>query len=286
VNASGRVVDERGEPVAGVVVYSEQTPRGPRTVTDEHGYFDLDGLDPDAEVEFHVADGRKIETTVAKDGTFPGARDGPELPVRRIVVTPPGAPDAYTFYGYDGGWIEAGDDGRIVVEVTRTGPLRLRFSHEEYGWSVVDVPPGATAVGPDAFPVPGTLIVLGPDGKPPTLLGYEKAVSTRYRFRAGARVRLCPEDRVPATRVLEGESPFVVRLGDATLELRAEGAPSFRCALDGELYRAEEGVLVLRGLDAGPHLLLVGARGRRGKEVRVVLRAGETRRLDLALASR
>jgi len=288
VNANGRVVDEHGEPVPGVVVYSEQTMRGPRTVTDEKGYFRLDGLESDAEVHFHAPDGRAIETMWGRDGVFPGARDEPEPPLRRIVVTPPGDPGKYEFWlGYDE-WFEAGPDGRVVIETTRAGPLRLSVSHEEYGYADLVVGETTTRVGPDAFPAPGTLVVLGPDDRPAELLD-EDPVSTAWCFRKGAYVSLQREDEdcVPVTRVLEGQSPFTVRLGGAELELRVTGVENIACCLDGELvYSGGEDTLPLRGLDAGPHLLLVGARGCRSKELRVVLAPGEARRVELALDPR
>ena len=49
---------------------------------------------------------------------------------------------------------------------------------------------------------------------------------------------------------------------------------------------AEGGPILIRGLDAGPHTVLVGALGRRGKVLRVVLRDGETRRSDVRLDPR
>jgi len=92
---------------------------------------------------------------------------------------------------------------------------------------------------------------------------------------------------VPVTRVLEGRSPFVVRLGGAALELRVAGAEGLACCIDGELIGSGgEEVLMLAGLDPGPHVVLVGARGRRSKALRVVLAPGERRRLDLALEPR
>jgi len=49
---------------------------------------------------------------------------------------------------------------------------------------------------------------------------------------------------------------------------------------------AEPDRILLRGLDPGPHTVLVGARGCIGKVARVVLKPGEYRKLPLTLAPR
>ena len=51
ITVTGRVIDRRGVPLAEVVVYTEQTPRGPKTITAQDGSFTLLGVDPDAEVK-------------------------------------------------------------------------------------------------------------------------------------------------------------------------------------------------------------------------------------------
>jgi len=51
ITVTGRVIDGRGAPLGNVVVYTEQTPRGPKTATAPDGSFTLLGVDPDAEVK-------------------------------------------------------------------------------------------------------------------------------------------------------------------------------------------------------------------------------------------
>jgi hypothetical protein len=127
------------------------------------------------------------------------------------------------------------------------------------------------------------------------VVGWEEradatATRTDWRIRAGAHVRITAEDRVPVYRALEGTSPFTLHLGDATLDI---GGALVACCIDGSPVLSEggsihldgadltdEGRLVVRGLDAGPHLLLIrstsGARA-----LRVLLKPGEHRRLEL-----
>ena len=63
-------------------------------------------------------------------------------------------------------------------------------------------------------------------------------------------------------------------------------APCALSIVDAYRYEDPEGGIAVRGLPPGPHLVVVGARDHVGEVRRVVLKEGETRRLDVRLPPR
>jgi hypothetical protein len=201
-----------------------------------------------------------------------------------VRVRPPGDASAYVFWIGDGEQVEGTE-----LSTTIQGPVRVRFSHDEYGEGelVID----GDEAGPEAFPVPRRLELAG-DGVVEVYdpeEGYWAPAA--WRHQPGARVRIKREGHATNYRVLEGPGPYVLYPGDATIELALGDLDGAVCWVDGEGFRADRrvggpGALVIRGLDAGPHTLLVGAPGRRPKAIRVVLAPAETRRITVALKRR
>ena len=89
--------------------------------------------------------------------------------------------------------------------------------------------------------------------------------------------------------VVRSRSPEI-RLppGRLRLAVRDEaGAPlSFVVWVDTERFEADAGLLDVGGVPDGPHLLLLGARDHVGQARRIVLRAGETREIEIVLPPR
>jgi len=63
-------------------------------------------------------------------------------------------------------------------------------------------------------------------------------------------------------------------------------APASVAAGEDEWVPFETGKIDIRGVADGPHALIVGARGHRGEVRRIVLRNGETRKLEIRLPRR
>ncbi|MHC4930863.1 MAG: carboxypeptidase-like regulatory domain-containing protein [Planctomycetota bacterium] len=133
VTVSGRVEDEGGDPVPGVVVQSPQTFRGPRTVTDERGRFRLDGVESGSEIRFHVKDGRNLRPTWVRSGSFPGREPEPGPTVNRIRIRPPGDEGRYEFWLDWDERFESEQETVVEIRTARTGALLLRFEHEAFG---------------------------------------------------------------------------------------------------------------------------------------------------------
>ncbi len=99
-------------------------------------------------------------------------------------------------------------------------------------------------------------------------------------------------------RHLEGSGPWTVRLGDATIELEVHGRygilTTAHLMVDGERfsrvgddeYDRRTARYEVKTLSEGPHVLLITAPGHRGEAHRVVLKAGETRRIRVDLPER
>jgi hypothetical protein len=197
------------------------------------------------------------------------------------------------------GEIEVGSAGLATFAV---GEQWLELEHPEKGHAVVklDLPFEAATVEPDCtltpWPEPAELRVLLDDGTP-VAGAYVMALDAerdfpdepnetdstgtlRSRsFRDGLHLRIHREDSVFSWAKLSGEPPYEVRLGTAVLEVDCEGLESPACVLDGVAYRAEEAAIVLRGIAAGEHTLVVGANGRKARAYGIVLHQGETRRI-------
>lgn len=326
VTVTGTAYDANGQPAAGVVVYSTRLDRGPKTVTREDGTFSPPGA---------RARIRRTPVTAAPPPPAPP-------PSNLVRVRPPGDLDKYMEFWID--WeevVEPGIGDTVELRTPLLGPVTVSFRHEEYGEGslVADVNASEVDVGPGAFPAPGFVAVVGPDGRPagPFHLetydetwgmqgdGSEEGPGVVYgwQYQPGTSVRLSREEHATNNRVLKGTGPYVLRLGGASLEINAGDAPWPVCWVDGEGFGehqpwqdrgapagsesdpeaeievhagrevqddsadpADGGPILIRGLDPGPHIVLVGALGRRGKVLRVVLREGETRRIDLALEPR
>jgi hypothetical protein len=227
--------------------------------------------------------------------------------VNRIRVRPPGEEERYEFWLDWHERFQAEQDAFVEIPTTRTGAVRLRFEHEFLGEGSIDlnVDRPLVEVGPEAFPEPGTLVVQGAGEGPINVevydevygwrfVGWEQrhlptATRTDWRIGTGAYLRITGEERVPVYRTLRSKSPFTLSLGDATLDI---GGALVACCIDGSPVMSEArsihiegaeltdaGRLVVRGLDAGPHLLLISSTSG-AKAMRVVLEPGEHRRLE------
>jgi len=210
------------------------------------------------------------------------------------------------------------DSGEVrTLHTYATGRRRIIVRHPERGHATTHVDLPWRASGPIEVrglsftrPEPKTLRVLGPDGKPAgawvTVLDDPSPPGVRLHalqhlepdangvfrhplFRAGTRVKVEVEGLVPLWTRLRGEPPFAVRLGSATVEVDLRGLPDPSLVLDGwsrPPWGNEEPIVVLRGVTAGAHTLLVGARGRIGRAYRLQLEKGETRRIRPQLTLR
>jgi hypothetical protein len=202
--------------------------------------------------------------------------------------------------------VQIGSAGLATYAV---GEQWLQLAHPEKGYAVVklDLPFAAATVEPDCtltpWPAPVELSVLLDDGtpvagadihvlddaEPPGCLATpeepsetdEHGILRRRWLRDGLHMRITRDDGdcVWSWARLSGEPPYEVRLGSAVVEVDVAGLESAACVIDGFAWSAEGGTIVLRGLEAGPHTLLVGAEGREGVAYRRVLRPGERRRL-------
>jgi len=109
-------------------------------------------------------------------------------------------------------------------------------------------------------------------------------------FRDGATVFVGPEDYdvIGRTVVLRGDGPYVVTLGDCalTIVLSRDDFEKPTLYLDGKIWRFHDGVISLRGLDPGPHTLIIGAKGRRHFVHRIVLKPREHREIAVTLPPR
>jgi hypothetical protein len=94
----------------------------------------------------------------------------------------------------------------------------------------------------------------------------------------------------PMEIVLSNETPAEIRLpgGRLTGTVRdTSGRPLSAALYVGTVsFQVKEGRLDVRGLRAGPHVVVLGARGHRGEVRRIVLTKGEARALDVVLPPR
>jgi len=299
VTVSGTLYDAQGNPVPDCPVRSIEYPRGPKTRSDPSGRFVLEGCKPDAALRFAAPAVRAAELMRTEPEPVP-----PEQPKeRRLVrVHVPGNQGEYTvWFDYDEIFLPEHTDF-FEVFTHHEGRLVLSFEHEEFGFGQieVDVSGPETDVPREAFPVPGVLAVVEADGRPAERVAVDvwhdgewllnlSHPGGAWLFQPGARIRLRRSEYGYATtyRILEGQSPFVLRLGGCTLELEVNVTDWADCRVDGQGMRLEDdGRFVLRGLDAGTHTVLVGERGCVGKVARVVLEPGEPRVLELTLEPR
>ena len=282
ISIRGQVVGVRGNPVGNAVVFSRQHERGPWARTDASGRFVIEGCAPRAQVDTTASGGR----TRLEWSTLPAApRASPPVTRRRILLEPPGDARSYRF------WIEPGAktrrparESRALLETTRRGAVVVRFSHDRYGDGRLVVE--GDRVGPESFPRPGTLTVDGAAGVIVEAWGasaqndaeWAEIPLTSYAIRRGSYLRLRRDGGFATNyRVVNGSPPATIRLGNSTLDVRAAGAGSQLIYVDGERFRTRDGRAIVKGLDPGPHLLLVGDR-----IARVVLRPGERRAIDLS----
>jgi len=118
-----------------------------------------------------------------------------------------------------------------------------------------------------------TLDLEGPAEKAPTANG----------------VRWCPLRMACA-----GDGPYVLAAprGALTLTIRTGATEAVACLLDGDLFELGGAtgdvplVRTIRAVRAGPHTLVVAARGRESRILRFTLKDGEVRTLEVALPPR
>jgi hypothetical protein len=207
---------------------------------------------------------------------------------------------AYTYHLREV-WHERQGD---VIHTHASGRQTLVVADDGLGEQeiAVEVPaePGAEVVIPsDALRPPGELQVVLPDGKrlvdasADVRFGRlhhervrinEEGKARSWCLRRGAHVLVEQEGLAPLRRTLRDDGPHVVRWGTAGLDLRLAEPTPFVLCLDGDLLKGgKDGTLSLRGLDAGPHTLIIAATGRQSRALRVALRDNERYRYGLPI---
>lgn len=198
--------------------------------------------------------------------------------------------------------------GSAGLATHAVGEHWLQLTHPERGYAVVklDLPFEAATVEPDCtltpWPAPVELRVLLDDGTPvagaeievlddaappgclapleeePSETDSDGILRLRW-LRDGLHLRIDREDCMPCWARLRGPPPYEVRVGTAALELDLTGLESPSGVLDGHGWKGKEDTIDFRGLAAGPHTLVVGAKGRQSVAYGLILREGEVRRL-------
>ncbi|MGQ0614525.1 MAG: hypothetical protein ACT4PV_12390 [Planctomycetaceae bacterium] len=330
ITVRGTARDDAGRTLAGVVIYSTQTPRGPKTASAADGSFLLAGVAPDAELKASPPNVR-LEYTSSSPPSAGGRADDVDSERRKVVVRAAGDPEKWQC------WIEAAEeprtavDSEIVLETQREGDVLLRFAHADFGegeFPITVSVNGDTRLDMSRLTAPGLMVVFDERGWPVEDASIEFWHSQRwellagsdwqdqqairavwsFRLKDGAFIRIARPGKVPVRRRLEGRSPFVVRLGGATLGIRVTNVDRFVCMVDGDIHGShleaddegkqeveviEEGADVLEpnyvrvaGLDAGEHVVLVGARGSVSRWCQVSLRENEVRDIVVELKER
>jgi hypothetical protein len=196
-------------------------------------------------------------------------------------------------------WFQRTADGGLATHAS--GDVVLVVEHEKLGAQevVVRLPeqPGATIrVAATALRPAEELLVSRPDGSRLTTgavtadghaisMGEDgRAIS--WHLTPGAHVMVRAPGLVPLRRTLVGHGPHHLSWGRSTLAIRLKKPMDFIAYLDGILFEGKEGRLQLRGIDAGPHTVIVSARSHQGRAMRLILEPGQARSVDVALAPR
>ena len=202
--------------------------------------------------------------------------------------------------------VAAGEvDGQFLTRATGRLVLRVEDGKGRTREAALDLP-ADRAVDLDAAadleaakPLPVAAVrFLGPDGAPvePECAALE-ANGRRSGWNATSGITLeTPrllvarlDGWVPRTLFLDRGGPVEVRWGGAAMEFsirRHDGEPADALVLaGGVVVPAPEGRLALGGFEPGTHELIVGFRDEPGggRRLRVALKAGETRRLEVVL---
>ena len=116
---------------------------------------------------------------------------------------------------------------------------------------------------------------------------HEGGIAWASDVRSGSRVILKKQNSnlVSHRITLKGDGPYTLRWGRCTLRFAIPDVARPLVWLDGAVRDLDE-ELVLEGLREGPHTLIIGAPGRKHYVMRIVLKPGETRTIDLPLAPR
>jgi hypothetical protein len=177
--------------------------------------------------------------------------------------------------------------GRIVAEYDS---YRAEFDLPKRASGIVE----PTRVDRDE-PVADTPVrLLLPDGSPAVeaevidaegqSLADKDGIALVSAARDGTRVILKQQNSnlISQRITLRGDGPYVLQWGTCTLRFAIPDVAMPLVWLDGAVRDLDED-LVLIGLSEGPHTLIIGAPGRKHYVMRIVLKPGETRTIDLTL---
>jgi hypothetical protein len=199
------------------------------------------------------------------------------LPAPRRFPLPPGAEDARLLHGTRA--VLTFEEGGFLC-TDAEGPLTIRWRDGD--GAIHEVPASAPGAAERISARQVTVRALGPgeDGK--------EAVFHEEETEPGDMVVVTREGW-RTLRVVAPGKDLDLRWGTAAIRLTIlQDAPIPTDPLvmvDGEVYDAPEGVLHLRGLEPGPHRVVAAIRDRvgGGRELRIVLKEGETRERTVTL---
>jgi hypothetical protein len=199
------------------------------------------------------------------------------LPAPRRFPVPPGAKNARLLHGPRAA-LSFEEGGFLCTDAT--GPLLLRWKDAE---GVTREVPAETPDAPARTVVREVRIRAlgtGEDGKEEAFHDGESEPGDMVVVtRAGWRT----------LRVVAPEKDLDLRWGSAAIRLTirqdARIPTDPLVMVDGEVYEAPGGILELRGLEPGPHRIVVAPRDEveGGREIRLVLKDGETRERTVTL---
>ncbi len=200
---------------------------------------------------------------------------------------------------------EGPDVDDILRRVELTGPRDVPLDLGRLEWQPTEVR-SFTLLQADGTPVEGAMAVAHAYTYPGAswrITDYHRETTDEegqiqsHLLRDGAWVVYEIDER-PFRYLCSGDGPYVARLGSCTIELEVHGR--WGVLLEAELMldgRMESPIYVdedapeaaryrLEHLQPGAHTLVVTAEGHRGEARRVILEAGETRRIRVELPER